>query len=352
VKQRRESFPQNKDSTKKHSFFCVVATAADDRELLPDNKDLVAAHLQSQYSKYANLTDQLKQSEQEGNADDAAIAVQRNSTDINAVARSTALTVDTTATAPAPSTSQVPRPVTPGALIDDQSNSSVGVSDSSVDSILKSLFHGIIDSDILERDDLFVDKSIDAAKALRTRIQELGCQYQKSDIRQHYRRFYDSTDADDTRCASLEASSCMLVLTQRFNMPVVLPALRDIIQAILKIAETVPEVLELPKQGGNKGTGQQLIVITPSVTEERLCRNAKQWMPKLLDTAVDPCSELSNYHAISSLIKVLSKLDSQAFVDVCRSSTHGEIQRSKIDKMLQKALMCDAHLSQSQFNFI
>jgi hypothetical protein len=119
------------------------------------------------------------------------------------------------------------------------------------------------------------------------------------------------------------------------------------------VATSHPKVLELPKYGGSKGTGKKLLAITSSTTEKSLYLNAYRWMPALINMAIEDDSELSKYHVVFNLIKVLSAIDIQAFSDVCQSSRAGDkVAKKRMDPMIQKAMMYDAHLSQSQFKIV
>jgi hypothetical protein len=192
----------------------------------------------------------------------------------------------------------------------------------------------------------------DTLTTLTKRIQKLGCSLRRKEVEQHYNRFYDSNSAVTSSIASLQPSQ-HLVLTQRFNIPLSLPALKDILRSIVNIASTIPELLELDKHGGSKqqATSQRLMAIVPSRNEDRLYRNARRWIPKIIDSSVDDDAELSRYHVVSTLIKVLSQIDKQALVDTSKSVT-GATKPIRMDPMLQKALIYDAHISQSQFKLI
>jgi hypothetical protein len=353
VRQRKVSIPITASGTRKQAFYCVEtkhSTAHD----LPQNKDLVASYFRRQYSKFASyITEYYEPQEDQKDGDSAA--ANRASLDPTTFERRAG--TDSTAVAPPNGNSSGARPVTPPNVstdcFEDKSDKY------SVKRVLEELFMDIINPELLAKGDFFsteYSRSSEAFLTLKKRVQKLGCVFHKNEVRQHYDRFYVSnTTLDSTRKSALDSSSLQesqhLVLTQRFNIPLSLPALHDIVRGILNVAITVPDVLELPKMGGNKASGGRLLAVTASTTENRLYANAKQWMPKLLQAAVEDDAAMSKYHVVSTLIRVLASIDEQAFVDVSQSSKAKEAL-AKIDPSIQKALMYDAHLSQHQFKLI
>jgi hypothetical protein len=236
--------------------------------------------------------------------------------------------------------------------------------------ILQSLFLGIVNPSVLQQNDLF---SIDLGKddaltMLRNRIQKLGCSLHKENVEKHYERFYndDSSRSSSSRGGSstMEAASLLMgtneshrVLTERFNIPLLLPALQDITRAIVNLSTTVPELLQLQKYGGSKGTSKRLVTITPASTEKGLYLNAYRWLPQVLDASVledstGSSTELaSRYHIVSTLIQVLANMDKDAFIDSSNSLKAGAA-KPKMDATIHKAMVYDAHLSQTQFKLI
>jgi hypothetical protein len=141
-----------------------------------------------------------------------------------------------------------------------------------------------------------------------------------------------------------------LVLTERFNIPLSVSALQDVVRSIVNLSSTHPEVLELQKHGGSKGTSKQLVAITPATSEKNLYINAYRWLPQVIDAAVDTSSEMAKYHVIQTIIRVLANMDEDVFVDVSRY--HKTTLKPKMDAMMQKALLYDAHFSQVQFKLL
>jgi hypothetical protein len=336
VPQRQTSMPLTKQRKKKRDFLCVCKTAKQSDEALEfpmvAKMDTLTQFYKGQYTKYANKIDTMP------------------------CPTNQAVTVDTSRAATNLDDTHM-RTVTP-TNIEDESTEDYFAAADECRTILQTLFTGIINSSVLEQYDLFsIAASKDNLITLRTRIQKLGCAYHKEQVDQHYKQFYGGGDSYDETVASTEIA--MLnplqhpLLTERFKIPMAIPAFHDILQGILKLSTSIPQVLELPKHGGSKGTSKRLLAITSSTTEKSLYLNASRWMPKLLETVVaDDESKLSKYHVVSALIRVLLSVDEQAFIDVCRSSRAGLKEQRQLDSMLQKALVHDAHLTQKQFRLI
>jgi len=295
VKRRRASMSIS--ATKKRQFLCIETsdTKADN---LPTNNNTKASFFQEQYFKYARALSE--------------------STVVNSVPEASA------------------NPTAETKLSNDNI------------AYYKNLFAGIIDDKYLSCDDLFIQTS---RPLINEQIEGVGRKLQEEKVKTHYKKFYQSPAIYKRKDIKTLDPASHPVLTNRFGIPLTVPAIQDIGKAIISIADNVPEVLEFPKFGGSRGRGNTLVTkIVPSSTEERLYANAKRWMPSVLDAAVEDESPLARYHIVSVLMKVLASIDNEAFNDVCRSKHRTVHQR--MDPLLQKALVFDAHLAQNQLKLI
>jgi hypothetical protein len=248
---------------------------------LPSNKSLLAEFFRHQYTKYVNKIPTP--------GEELPII-------IAATTEATSDTTVTTGTSSQQPQEHLVRSVTPTDDIADDVDEVDA--ECPMTSILKEIFVDIIiNPTVLQQNDLFlVDSSTDALVILTKRIKEIGCRLHQDEVKQHYNRFYKH---DDDTCRSIESleTSQHLVLTQRFNIPLSLPALKDILRSIVSISSTIPEVLELDNHGGSKkvATSQRLIAVVPSRNEERLYQNARRWIPKIIATSMEEdTSELSH----------------------------------------------------------
>jgi len=296
VKRRRASLSIS--ATKKRQFLCIETseTKADE---LPTNNNIKAVFFHEQYLKYARAS-----------IIEPAVATRATEGTANVAAKSML------------------------------SNDDVAY--------LKNLFAGIINDKYLSCDDLFVEAN---RTVINEQIERVGRKLQEERNKLHYKIFYQSPAIYKRKDIKTLDPSNHPVLTNRFGIPLTVPAIQDIGKAILNIADDVPEVLEFPKFGGSRGKGNTLVTkIVPSSTEVRLYANAKRWMPCVLEAAVENDSPLAKYHVVSVLMKVLATIDSDAFNDVCRAK-HRDVHQ-RIDPLLQKALVFDAHLAQNQLKLI
>jgi hypothetical protein len=336
VAQRPTSFPMTKQKQKKVDFLCVCMTAEQSKialELPTKGKlDTVTEYYKKQYTKYANRVTPI-------NSNDAPVLASNTQ---SVIATEQEQEVDEP---PAPT-----RPVTPP-------NSGVAVEECKA--LLAELLTGIINPSVLQQDDLFsIAASTDTLISLKSRIQSISCRFHKENFRMHYKRFYEPNTSNDDSIEDIDTliSSCVneseyLVLTEQFNVPLSIPALQDIVKSIVNLSASIPEVLELRKHGGSKGTSKRLVAITPETSEKSLYLNAYRWMPQVLDAAIDSSTaEMASYHTVSTLIRVLSNIDEEAFTDVC--DHRKDVIKPKLDALMQKALLYDAHLSQVQFKLI
>jgi hypothetical protein len=288
LRQRKESFPQTKDNTRKQLFFCII-TKANPAIDTPTNKEMLTQFYHLQYRKYTSL---ILSASSNDEADAALWLARRLTVETSATSQAQAPLLSSTEDTTLAATSQPPRPIRPPNDESDSSSSNSTTASNqefAVDVILKDLFERIINPDIFKREDLFIDSSSDASIKLKNRIQKRGCDIQKSENDLHYRRFYNcNNDSSSTSSFVLDTNAeafFPLVLKERFNVPLLLPALQDIVRAIIKIATRIPAIFDLPQQGGNKGRGQRLLLITPTETEDCVYANAKQYMPKLINAA-------------------------------------------------------------------
>ena len=333
VRHSRYSEVKANDGKKKKHFFKVDTEATKGLEYhLPTNKLLITKHFQEAYDKYDKKMNR------------------RSSGGVLLWVRTTAAAVEssivkTTNDNPSQSTltvaainSPIPRTVTPTG----PPNALYSIRN--VD--LKEIFNGIINPEFLKRDDLFVGDGETACRIFRDRIQQHGCNLQAKKTKDHYNRFYPS---QPTQLSALDKKKHLL-LTERYKIPMVLPALHDLQQAIAVVADVVPAVLDLPKHGGSKGLGKRMISITPATSEKSLYANAKKWMPRIIEAAIADDCELARYHVVSTLLKVLLTIERQSFIDVSRSKVN--MMQQKFEALTQKALTYEGSFSNSQIKIL
>ena len=94
-------------------------------------------------------------------------------------------------------------------------------------------------------------------------------------------------------------------------MPMLLPAIHEVLRAVLAIADDVPAALDLPRLNGGKGFGKRLLQIMPSTTPKTLYANAKLYLPNLINAAINDAAnvEIAKYHVVSELLRALSTID-------------------------------------------
>ena len=147
------------------------------------------------------------------------------------------------------------------------------------DSDLLQFFRGIIHPQYLSKDDLFISTGI----GLRTKLVAFAKQLEakKQDERL---KFYSDTvptkySVEDI--TTIEKDPCLF---GKCGIPMSAPAMSEVAQALLNLAERVPEVLHLRKYGGSKGSGKRLVAILPSTDLKRLSYNAKRWMDDIINS--------------------------------------------------------------------
>ena len=118
----------------------------------------------------------------------------------------------------------------------------------------------------------------------------------------------------------------------------------------------MPEILQLPKHGGNKGAGKRIVTIVPSSDQRRLYHNAKRWMESLVDNAVTTDEETTDtYDTVHTLVRVLHTLDPLAVEAVAFDLCNGDessCSQYKLDPKLQQAMMFKAGLNLTQMRTI
>jgi len=109
------------------------------------------------------------------------------------------------------------------------------------------------------------------------------------------------------------------------------------------------DIFQLKKAGGSKGSGTKLVPIIPTesvATELYYKRNAKQWLPRVLDASVAAADTTnSRYHTSFLLFKALKRLEPKAFDDVLQISKNGS---GKMDIHRQIAMVKIANITYSQ----
>ena len=347
-----ETFKGNKQKV----FFLRVTLSnskAAEQEMMPTKRDSIAQHFQDQYEKYEKL---IQTSSQHGSSHtrkrkELTVNTTFVSAGYNTMARVTPEPQSTQAASVAttrnlPPTNEDPPPPNEEHAIVTPTASDTEDDDCLLPADIVALLSGVVKETVLT-EDIFVDGDRSYAE-LRKRVQRLGCERQKIANTKHYKQFKVSHQFKKKDITQLDPSA-HFVLTNRFHVPLTLAAVRDLAHSIVTLAEDVPEVLEFDKWGGSKGSGKRIVAnIVPSTNKQRLYANAKQYMPSIIEAAVAPDSELATYHVICELIKVLSKIDFQAFTDVCRKYQ----ETKKIEVETQRALVCEAHLTQHQLALV
>ena len=259
----------------------------------------------------------------------------------------TTATIETTATT-TPQQQEVvtPAPTTTRAISPSAGSPQVLKDDND----LLEFFSSILSAECLHKADLFVPNT--SSIVLRKKLKSFGMQLAANDHQTMYNSFHDAPlqylKEDIT---TLEPDPC---LTNRFGIPMSVPAMSEVAQAIINLAEKVPEILQLSKHGGSKGHGKRIITIVPSSDPKRLYYNAKLWMESLIDNATTNENE-DTYDTIHTLVRVLHTLDplavEAAASDLCNGDESIQSQY-KLDPKLQQAMMFKAGLNLTQMRTI
>jgi len=213
---------------------------------------------------------------------------------------------------------------------------------------LLDFFGSIIGSECSSKEDLF--RLEVTSEGLRAKLVAFGKSLAADGLVKHYQDFYDTSvpvnyTIKDT--SELEPCPC---LWGKHRIPMSLPAITEVVTAIHKIAEQVPEVLHLPKCGGAKGHGKRLVAVVPSSDKHRLYPNAKLWMETIIENATT--DETSTFDIIKALIRVLHAFDSLAFEQVVADVPQVGHAHLKLDAELQQAMVFATNLNLSQMRTI
>lgn len=217
-----------------------------------------------------------------------------------------------------------------------------------IDSDLLTFFRGIINEECLARDDLF--RSNITSNALRSKIVTFGKSLAADSLVKHYQAFYDtSVPVEYTNKDITKLDPCPLLA--KYNIPMSVPAVREVATAIVNLAADVPEALQLQKCSGSKGFGKRLVPIAPSTDTKNLYYSAKQWMKDVVSAAVT--DDTASYDIVHTLIKVLRTFEPLAFEDVVIASESESCRSAyKLDPELQEAMMYESGVNWSQLRII
>ena len=123
---------------------------------------------------------------------------------------------------------------------------------------LEALFDGIINPEILSRQDFFLLPNETGNSRMLRRIEELGVSQRMEANCKHYSVFESPKQYKKVDIATLDQSDYP-VLT-RFQIPLSVPAIRAVTSSIVRLAESVPEVMQLTKKnGGSKKTSGRVL---------------------------------------------------------------------------------------------
>ena len=109
--------------------------------------------------------------------------------------------------------------------------------------LIKALLGGIVRDGVLDMKDLFVEDSNKCiVTELKARISTLALAFRSANIQEHYKKYYKEPKQRYKKkdITTLDPQNFSL-LTERFGIPLLLvPAIIDIVVAILYLAEDVP----------------------------------------------------------------------------------------------------------------
>jgi len=211
-------------------------------------------------------------------------------------------------------------------------------------------FHGIIRPQCLT-DELFRDEI--ASASLKEQLVAIGKSSAADGLVKHHASFCDQpvehAGKDTTKMESCPLSH------KKCNIPMSVPAMREVATAAHNLSEKVPKVSQLPKNSGLKGCGKLPITIVPSSNEQRLHSDAKQWMESIIDNAATNESALDAHNIVSVLMRVLLAFDPVAFEDAAAKesmSADSICTKCKLDAEVQQAMMHEANLTWTQLQTI
>jgi len=206
-------------------------------------------------------------------------------------------------------------------------------------------FRTIISADYLSKDDLFLTTGL----GLRTKLVAFAKQMEANKHEERFNLFYDAPEEYTNKDISeMEPCPC---LNGKYNIPMSVPAITEVATAMFNLAESVPEVLQLPKFSGSKGRGKTLVPVVPTSDPRRLYHNAKQWLQCILSESI---TTVGTYDAVKVLTRVLHSIDPIAVEDASAVLLDSADIRSryKLDPELQQAMMFKANLGVTQMRVV
>jgi len=213
------------------------------------------------------------------------------------------------------------------------------------DSDLLEFFRSIINPEYLTRNDLFSVTGL----GLRAKLAAFGKRLEGAKHVDRLRFYSDAVPkeyvVDDI--TKLDPDPC---LCGKYNIPMSVPAMSEVAQALYKLSIRVPEVLQFQKYSGSKGHGKRLIAIVPSTDKKRLYHNAKVWMDSIIDNAAT--DESTSYDVVKALIRVLHTADPLAFNHVAANVPQLNHSLVKLEPKFQQAMMFKSGVNKSQLRTI
>jgi len=166
------------------------------------------------------------------------------------------------------------------------------------DSDLLEFFTSILSTEYIRKTDLFVPDL--STIGLQKKLKAFGMKLAANDHEKTYASFHDAPQVYLKKdITTLDPDPC---LNQRFGIPMSVPTMSEVAQAIVNLAEDLPEILQLQKHGGSKGAGKRIITMVPSSNKNRLYYNAKKWMSDVVDNATIDASDVDTYDTVHTLV--------------------------------------------------
>jgi len=138
----------------------------------------------------------------------------------------------------------------------------------------------MIDPKCLLQADLFAANAI----GLRAKVVAFAKQLEANKHNNQMRFYSDTVPRQHAvkDITTLEKDPC---LCGKHGMPMSVPAMSEVAQALLNLSADAPEMLQLPKCSGSKGCGKRTVAVTPSTDKQRLHYNTKKWMDDIISNA-------------------------------------------------------------------
>ena len=208
------------------------------------------------------------------------------------------------------------------------------------DDDLLELFHDITSPDHLWNDDLFLVTGARLKAKLVAFAKRL-----ESETHSNRLRFYNNLVPKECAVKDITTMPKDPCLNGKHGIPMSVPALTEVAQALLNLSADVQEMLQLPKHSGAKGSGKRLVAMVPSTDKQRLHCNAKNWMGDVINNATT--DESSAFDITSVLMRALRSFEPLAF-DAAASDAPQVWTKLKLDAKLQQAMVFAADLRLSQ----